>query len=385
MNNDWNKIKNIASGLKGLAAIGIADIIGNGIAAIFWFYMAILLGAQSYGQVSYLLAIGSVSSTISMIGGMNVLSVYTSKKVKIESSVFLVSLVGAVVTSIVVFEIFSNFGVSIYVLGAVISILASSEILGKKLYKTYSAYIVVQKILMVSLGIGFYYLSGSDGVILGIALSFFPYCVRLYKGFKESKIDFALLKARFGFIMNSYFLNLISVFGGSVDKLIIAPTLGYILLGNYQLGVQFLAIAQIVPAIVYKYTLPHDANGVFNIKLKKMTVLFSIALTVAGITISPIIIPVLFTKYTNAVTIIQIISLSFVPLSVKYGYESKFLGLEKSKIVLTAQIIYLTTQIVAIIILVKIFGINGAASAIVLSITAESIFYILRNRSFKVN
>ncbi len=385
MNNNWNKIKNIASGLKGLATIGVADIVGNAISAIFWFYMAIVLGAHSYGQVSYLLAAGSVSSTISMIGGMNVLSVYTAKKVKIESSVFLISLVGAIVTSIVVFEIFSNFGVSIYVLGAVISLLASSEILGKKLYKSYSTYLVIQKILMAGLGIGFYYLLGPNGLILGIALSFFPYCARIYKGFKESKIDFSLLKTRLGFIMNSYFLNLISAFGGSVDKLIIAPTLGFSLLGNYQLGIQFLAIAAVVPAIVYKYTLPHDASGILNIKLKKMAVLLSIALTLVGITLSPIVVPALFPKYNEAVTIIQIISLSLVPLSVTYSYQSKFLGLEKSKIVLTAQVIYLVTQVIAIIILGKIFGINGVAVALVLSIAAESIFYIVTNRSFKLN
>jgi O-antigen/teichoic acid export membrane protein len=385
MNKNWNKIKNIASGLKGLAAIGFADIIGNGIAAIFWFYMAIILGAHSYGQVSYFLAIGSVSSTISMIGGMNVLSVYTAKKVRIESSVFFISLVGAMVTSVVVFEIFSNFGVSIYVLGTVISILASSEILGKKLYSSYSTYLILQKILMVGLGIAFYYLAGPNGLILGIALSFFPYCIRIYNGFKESKIDFSLVKTRLGFIMNSYFLNLISAFGGSVDKLIIAPILGFTLLGNYQLGIQFLAIAQVVPAIVYKYTLPHDASGVFNVRLKKMTILFSVVLTVAGIALSPIVIPLLFPKYNEAVTIIQIISLSLVPLSITYSYQSKFLGLEKSKIVLTAQIIYLVTQVIAIIILGKIFGINGVAVALVLSIAAESIFYITTNRSLKVN
>ncbi len=39
-----------------------------------------------------------------------------------------------------------NIGLSVYVLGAVIYNLASAELLGRKFYKKYSAYFILQKI-----------------------------------------------------------------------------------------------------------------------------------------------------------------------------------------------------------------------------------------------
>ena len=82
MTNNWDKIRNISSGLKGLTTIGASDIVGNGISAVFWFYMASLLGAENYGQISYFLAIAGIASTISLTGAANTLTVYTQKMSK---------------------------------------------------------------------------------------------------------------------------------------------------------------------------------------------------------------------------------------------------------------------------------------------------------------
>ena len=61
---------------------------------------------------------------------------------------------------------------------------------------------------MVVLGIGFYYLIGFDGILYGFVLSFMPYTVLIYREFKETAIDFNLLKSRKGFITNNYAMNL---------------------------------------------------------------------------------------------------------------------------------------------------------------------------------
>lgn len=383
MNKSWNKIKEIILHLRGLTTIGITDVVGNAISAIFWFYMAAVLGAKNYGEISYFLAVASIASTVSLMGSANTLMVYTAKNVKLQPPVYFISIIAGSITSIVLFLIFYNLGVSVYILGAVIFGLATSEILGRKLYNAYWKYLITQRVLMSGLGIGFYYLMGSTGVILGIALAFFPYTIMVYKGFKESKIDFSLLKSRFGFMMNSYILNLSSAFSGSIDKIIIAPILGFTLLGNYQLGIQFLAVLQILPSIVYKYTLPQDAIGIPNKKLKKITIFISIGLAIIGVLLSPIVVPAIFPKFTEAIQVIQITSLSIIPVSMNAMYGSKFLGSEKSGIILTASGIYLAVQIIFIIVLGKLFGINGVATAFVLATSSETGFYLVANRFVK--
>ena len=54
---------------------------------------------------------------------------------------------------------------------------------------------------MLVFGIGFYYLIGFDGILYGLVLSFVPYTVLIFREFKESRIDFSLLKSRKGFII----------------------------------------------------------------------------------------------------------------------------------------------------------------------------------------
>ena len=66
-------------------------------------------------------------------------------------------------------------------------------------------------------------------------------------------------------------------------------------------------------------------------------------------------------------------------------YISKFLGTEKSRIVLIGSGIYLLTQIPAIVILGKTYGINGAAAAMVLATSAEAVFLFLVNYFSKSN
>lgn len=383
MKNNWDKIKNLTSGLRGLATIGISDIAGNGISAIFWFYLASILGAKNYGEISYFIAIASISSTISLIGSQNTLTVYTAKNIRIEPPVFLISIIAGIVTSVSLFAIYDNLGLSLLSFGYVIFGLGSSEILGKKLYTSYSVLLITQRLLMISLSIGLFYVMGSQGVIYGLALAFLPYAIRIYKGFCGAKIDFSLIKSRVGFMANSYIFNLAAAFNGSIDKIILAPMLGYTILGNYQLGIQFLAILQMLPSIVYKYTLPQDASGIPNKKLKQITVLGSICLAVLGFFISPLLIPALFPKYTDAIIVIQITSLSLIPTSINFIYQSKFVGNEKMRTVLIVSGIYLIVQIISIVILGKLFGITGVSVAFVISQTVEMFVYFFISKFSK--
>lgn len=380
MTKNWDKIRNISSGLKGLTTIGASDIAASAIGSVFWFYMASLLGAEHYGQVSYFLSIASIASTISLLGTENTISVYVAKSVKLESTIYLIPITVGLVASLILFFMFSNLGISVYVLGAIIVGLASSEILAKGLYSSYSKYLLIQKILMVVLSIGLYYMIGINGVLLGMGLGFFLYLIRIYKGFRESRIDFSLIRSRFGFMMNSYILNLSSAFSGSLDKLIIAPLVGFALLGNYQLGIQFLSVLHILPSIVYKYVLPQDAGGNPNKKLKQITILLSVGIAALGMVLSPILIPIAFPKFTESIAVIQIMSISVVPSTINLMFTSRFLGNEKIRFILIGSGIYLGALILSIIFLGKSFGINGMAAALVLSTFIQTIFYYIVNR-----
>ena len=376
MDNFWNKIKRRLSESHGIATIGVADIGGNGIAAIFWFYIASLVGEGHYGEISYFLATAGIVSSLSLVGASNTLYVYTSKNVKIHSPIYFISLVAGTFSSIVLFVIFHNVSISIVTMGYIVYNLSISTLLGEKSYKEYSKYVITQKILMIVLAIGLYYIIGINGIVLGIGLSLLPYFVRLYKGFKEQKIDFSIIKERYAFVINSYFLDISNSFISSVDKIIIAPLLGFIILGNYQLAIQFLTVMYIIPNIFYKYFLPQEASGASTNNLKKWSIVASVFLAIVGITLSPIVLPLLFPKFSHVVIILQIVSVAVIPNTINLTIISKILSLEKSKIVLIGSILYIVIQIITIIILGNLYGIIGVSIALVLAESIQTVYFV---------
>ena len=380
MFDGWDQFKNRLGNLKDLGSIGVADLVGGGVSAFFWFYIASVLEPEQYGEINYFLGIASLAAYISLIGTQNTITVYTAKNVKTQSTLYLISLVIGTISSLAIIFIFYRIDVAIVLFGYIINTLSIGDLLGRKLYSSYTKYILIQKGLTLVLGIGFYYAFGVDGIIYALTLSYIAYTIRIYKGLKDSKIDFLLLRSRLGFITNNYVIGLVVGFAGQIDKLIIAPLLGFVLLGNYSLALQMVAVLMLFSGIIFKYILAHDATGIQNIKLKQLTIIMSIGITIIGIFLFPIIISMFFPKYIQVIDAIQIMSLSIVPAYVTMIYSSKFLGLEKSKFVLVGSSISLVIIIVAIISLGSLFGIKGAAIAFVLSTTANATFLVVSDR-----
>ena len=380
MKNLWDILVDKFYSIKNLGYVGSASIIGTGISAFFWLTLANLLGTEDYGEIQYYLGIAGVAYLLSSFGSPRTITVYAAKNIKVNSTLLLISLVGGFIALLVLLGIFQRLDIGLIILGYIIFDLTINYLLGKKLYSKYSKYFLIQKILSLVFGFGFYYVFGLDGIIYGLAASYIPFIIIVYKICKESEINFSLLKTRSGFITNNYLESSIGGLRGEVDKLIIAPMLGFAILGNYALAFQFYAVLMIFSGVVFKYLLPQDSTGIPNTKLKNYTIFISIGIAVLGMTLAPLIISQLFPQYEDAIIAVQILSISVVPATIGYIYVSEFLGLEKSRYVLIGRITALSTLVLGMIILPTYFGIVGAASAFVLSSCAQTSFLILAKK-----
>ena len=378
MINLWQEIKKKLTRIQDLASLGLSTIIAQVILAIFWIYLASFLGDVKYGEVTYFISIANIASVIAFLGAGNVILVHTAKKeTRLQGPIILVAVISGLITSFVLFLIIQKIEISIFVIGFVLFGLAINELLGIKHYKKYAKYLISQRILNVVLSLGFYFLIGIDGIILGFALSFFPYSIRLVPILKKSKFEFSLLKPKIGFMSNSYILDMTRTFSFYIDKLMIFPLFGFAVLGNYQLGIQFLTILSILPNIVFQYILPHDAGGQSTFKLKIITILVSFVLAIVSILLIPYALPMIFPDFTQSIMIIQILIIVIIPRTISMMYMSKFLGSEKSKIIVFGSIIYIITQILGIMILGKIYSIEGVAWALVIAAVFEAVFLII--------
>ena len=377
MKKFWDSYKIKITTIKDLGFIGFSKIIGTCISGFFWLYLANLLGVTKYGEIQFYLAIAGMAYMVSSLGTANTIIVYAAKNIKIHSTLLLISIISGLIACLVLFTIFSRLDIGIIILFFIINDLSINFLLGKKEYFKYSVNFIIQKILMVGLVIGFYNIFGMEGIIFGIALSYIHFTFIATKIFRDSKINFSLIKSKRGFILNNYLENSIGGIKGEIDKIIIAPLLGFTILGNYAFAMQFYSILMIVSMIVFKYTLPQDASGVSNPALKKITVLISILITISSIFISPIIISQFFPQYVDSIILIQILSLSVIPATIGYLLISKFLSYEKSKFVLIGRIISLSSLVLCTLILQGYFGILGVASAFVISSLCQTTFFII--------
>ena len=132
--------------------------------------------------------------------------------------------------------------------------------------------------------------------------------------------------------------------------------------------------------MIFKFILPQDASGNSNKKLKRITILIAIGLASTGIILSPILVPRFFPKFISAIHVFQIVSLSLIPSTINLTLISKFLGMERSKLVLISSGIYLAMQITLILTIGRTFGITGVASAFVISVCSQTVSLFIMNR-----
>ena len=369
--------------IRDISAIGGADIFGTAMSAGFWFYLASQIEPSSYGEIHWFLGIAGIFSGIALFGTTNTLTVYTAKKTQIQSTLNLISLSASVILSLIVIVLFPSFytiDVGIILIAYVINTLAIGDLLGRKQYSNYSKYTLVQKGLTLGLGFSFFYFFGYESIIFALAISYVLHFKRIFSIFKEMKINFNLIKPRIGFIGNNYFMSMLTIASGQVDKIVVAPLLGFAILGNYSLSVQVISVMLILPNVFQKYLLPQESTGVKNKKPKIIVIVFSVFITILGIFVAPILINELFPKFSEAVDAIRIMSLVIIPTTISLILESEFLGNEKSRVVLIGTAILVTSLIIGMLVLGSLMGIEGVAYSLVIAHTSKLGFYLIAKK-----
>ena len=365
---------------KGISFIGIGDLTANGISAVFWFYLATLILPSEYGQIHYFISIAAIASTMSLVGQQHTIVVFISKNKNIFSTLFLISITCSIISFIILTVFFEKLDLGLLAIGMVLFTHGIASNLGYENYKKYAIFSILQKVLMMSLGFGFLYSFGVEAVLFGIALSYFIYVKIFFTGLIRFKINFSELKINRSFISSNYFIMLTNIITAQADKLLIVPILGFTILGNYSLAIQVITIMSILPSVIFKYILPKSSKGIQDEQLRRKTILLSIVLAGIGVFILPTLIPILFDKFNEVVLIIQIMSLSIIPITINTFYFSKFLGSENGKIPLVGGIISSIIMITGMVGLGSFYGTIGIAVTHVLTYSSLCTYSYIMNK-----
>ena len=378
---NWSNLRNKLFALKGLALIGSADIVGSTISVTFWFVIASLLLVEEYGEISYFIAISSLGICC-VVGSPQTLMVFSTRYQKIVPTLLLLTLIFTVIASLIAFVIVQRFEIIYLIFSFIVLEVSITLLLGKKLYGKYSKFLLTQKTLQFAIGIGLFFLLGVNGVLIGIALANFSLIPIFYKELRYYKIDLSLLKPKKEFIVNNHIIYLIAVFRKEIDKIIIVPLLGFTLLGNFALTLQFYTILMIFSSISYKYLLPKDVSGEKNVKLKIFLILLSVMIALSGFFFSPYFIENFFAKFSESIILIQIASFSVIPSTISRIFFSKILALEKSRFLIIANSVQLCVVLIGTIFLGILYGIIGVTIAFILGNTVYAIILTVINYNY---
>ena len=372
--NFWNNLRQRLEEVKGLGVIGFGDITGGIISSIFWFYLASVIEPSEYGDIHFFLSMATIASAVSLFGTHESITVLTAKGHKIQSGLNLISLGISSITSLFLIVFFQRLDIGIIVIAFVINTLSIGDLLGRKQFFKYSQYNILQKVLTLVLGIGFFYAFGPSGIIYALAISYAGYLIRIIKTFREIPINFKLIKEKSSFLSHNYMVYLVGSFGGQVDKIIVVPLLGSAVLGNYSLALQVITVLTMFTTILFKYLLPQESSGIQNKFLIQIVIIISIIVSILGIFLSPLVIPNFFPKYVDVGVAIQIMSLSIIPITITTICTSRLLSKEKSKLVLIGNMIGLIIIILGILTLGSMYGTIGIAMSFVLSTISKATY-----------
>jgi len=369
--------------IRGLGLIGFGDITGVILASIFWFYLASVIEPHEYGEIHFFLSMATIGSSIALFGTQNSITVLTAKGYKIQSGLNIISLGISSITSLFLIIFFQRIDIGIIVIAFVINTLAIGDLLGKKQFFKYSQYNILQKVLTLVLGIGFFYAFGPSGIIYALAISYAGYLIRIIKTFQEIPINFKLIKEKSNFLSHNYIMYLAGSFGGQLDKIVVLPLLGSAVLGNYTLALQVITVFTMFTTILFKFLLPQESSGIQNKFLIQIVIIISIIVSVLGIFLSPLVIPNFFPKYVDVGVAIQIMSLSIIPITISTICTSRLLSKEKSKLVLVGNILTVIITMLGILTLGSMYGTMGIAMTFVLTSILEAAYLGLAVKKYQ--
>jgi len=368
---NWNNFKKNKA-FSGIFTIGVGNMVGGAITYFFWIFLAGVLGTESYGQLSYFLAIVGIASVAASFGAPFTMQVYVSKGLKIESALYFISIITNLIGAIILFFMFEDIGLFLLVIGTSIFNIYLVELIGKKLFSKHSIILIVQKLLFVTLSLLFYFIFGFEGILIGFALSNFIFIKHVINILRNEKLNFNIIAEKKKIVFSNYLSNLVSTTRNHIDELLAVPLFGLSFLGNYFLGLQLIGLLYFLPSIVVKYTLSEDSRGNSTRKVKGMTILYSIIVSISGALVLPELLPIFLPKFTETILLIPILCFAAIPRAITLMLMSSFLAKEKNFHIPIGHLISISILVAGILISFQqnseigiaysyVFGMSGSA------------------------
>ena len=370
---------------KGLALVTSGNTLASLLGGIFWFLIATIMPVEDYGLLNYHISIATVASLVSVLGLNTVIVNFVPKgNLAIRNESIRLSFFSALITSFVTFFLIGSFTTSLLLLALNLFTMSWSNAIGSKSYKNYFFRMVAQRSSQVTVSILLYFYLGTDGLLLGFAITNLAFSYDIFK-FLKLNFRFAELKKKSTFILHSYAQSLSTNLSLYLDKLLIAPIFGFGTLGLYQISFQFLMLLSLIPLSLYQFLLPRESVQRQNNNFAFIGIGLAVIAASVFFFLIPFIVNVLFPKFTESIEPSKIMILGVIPWTITAVLNSKFVGRERTRPVVVGSLVYMGLLLFSIVVLGSIFGIIGLSFSVLISLTGQCAILLLFSRHNKLN
>ena len=356
--------------LKNYSKVAIANIASASLQAIFYLYFASVLPLEDYGWISYSIGVAGTVSVFSRFGLPQTIAIYKAKnKLELTNNANILAVVASIAAGIILMPF--EFYAGLLAMGLSLFVINLHNLLGEKNYNDYAKRALLKGSLIVILPFSFYYAFGFEGIIFGMAVGNLIASYDLFKKINIHAKNFRKLKNSFSFILHNFTLDASTDLWRTLDKLIMLPIVGFATLGIYQLNLQIVLIAAILPTAFYSFLLSEESQGTIKKRTYYYQFLITVSLMIAGIILAPVFITNFFPKFSDGIFALQIIMIVLLPMSINSILNAKLQAMESTKVGFSA-ITKIVILIILLILLGNMFSIVGLSLAIVISTFAES-------------
>lgn len=364
----------------GLIHVSLGNIVSAILGAALWLIIARVLDVANYGTLNYIMAIATLSSAVGLFGVNTLLTIHAEKIPGLKQQAFNFGFVSSVGLAVAAFLLTMRWEVAIFVIGEIAFILTGCAYLGERRYKRFALLMISQKAVQIAVVLVLVYPYGIDGILLGYGVSAAAFGIPVFTSLARFSFSFTEIRTKLKLSFHSYSMEMARIVAVWSDKIIITPLFGYVILGNYQIGSQFLVFLGTIPLILYNYLLPQLSHGSRNRFVEIFAVGFAALLALVFVLTVPWLIGTFFAKYAEAIPTVQVMVLGIIPWSVTSVVTSKLLAAEQSTPVLLASVIFIAAQYALIVTLGNAFGLWGLGLATLLAFAIEAGFLVLAHK-----
>jgi len=366
---------------KKFSFVLIGRIISTGLQGLFFLIFATLLEPEQYGHLSYLISLAGTVAIVSRFGLNHTVVVQQAKQNYLlanQINVLFLILTSAGSIFLLTIDIYA----ALLCLATSFFVMNIYNQLGIKEYKRYFWLNVSKGLLIIVIPIPMYFILDIPGILLGMSIGYLLSSFNFIKSLKFN-FEFYRLKEHFSVIVHNFGVDSSNRLGKFVDKLLIAPLLGFTTLGIYQLNIQILFALEVFPIALHNFLLSEESSGKKHKKTGLFLIGVSCLIVIVVILVSPFFIDTFFPKYSEGILGLQIIIISLIPTTISAIFNAKLQSEESTKIGYSA-IVRIGSLLILMLLLGETFGLVGLSLSVLISTSLNTgfLFFIYKMHKF---